>query len=69
MFRKFIYVIVFTSFLVILSGCVAEGEDRAYDHPEQIEQMDGFEGLTDEEINQKLIEQADQMEVVPDKTN
>ena len=26
-----------------------------------------YEGLSDEEINQKLIEEADRMEVVPDK--
>ena len=33
------------------------------------DQLDGLDGLSDEEVNRKLIEWADEQEVVPDKVN
>ena len=39
------------------------------DDPEEIEQVDNLEGLTDAEINQILIDRANEQEIVPDKTN
>lgn len=32
-----------------------------------MEYIEGYEGLTEEEINQRLIEEADKAEAVPDK--
>ncbi|MBR1692367.1 MAG: hypothetical protein IJ711_06275 [Lachnospiraceae bacterium] len=48
-----------------LGGCGNSNDD--YDESE-LQQMEGYEGMSDEEINKKLIEEADKMEVLPDKT-
>lgn len=60
--RKIILTILFV-FLFALGGC---GEESEQDNT-QVEQLDGYEELSDEETNQKLINEADEKEVVPDK--
>lgn len=58
-----VFLIAVLLFAFASSGCSANsgGENT------QLEQIEGYEGLSDEETNQKLIQEADQMEVVPDK--
>ena len=53
--------------MTALAGCGTESSSTANDL-DSVEQIEGYEGLSEEETNQKLIEEADKMEVVPDKT-
>lgn len=55
---------VMTIGMALCTGC--QGSNNDYDESE-LEYLEGYEGLSDEETNQKLIEEADKMEVVPDK--
>lgn len=50
--------------IIMLCGCA--GTNDQYENSEDIEQIEGYEGLKDEQINQKLIEECDKIEVVPD---
>lgn len=59
-----ILMLVMTIGMALCTGC--QGDSNNYDESE-IEYLEGYEGLSDEETNQKLIEEADKMEVVPDK--
>lgn len=53
--------------IMILTACGSE--EISYDNDlNTMEYIEGYEGMSDEEINQKLIEEARKMEVVPDKT-
>lgn len=54
-------------FMMLLEGC-GKSDNSAENDLNSIEQIEGYEGLSEEETNQKLIEEADKMEVVPDKT-
>lgn len=60
-------VIVTMLVMITLAGCAKES-DSTGDDLNTMEHVEGYEGLSEEEINQKLIEEADKMEVVPDKT-
>lgn len=53
--------------MMALSGCGKESSP-AEDDMNSIEQIEGYEDLSEEETNNKLIEEADKMEVVPDKS-
>ena len=52
--------------MMVLTACGNDG-GTAEEDLNTMEYIEGYEGLSDEEINQKLIEEADRMEVVPDK--
>ncbi len=53
--------------MAVLTACGKESGSTENDL-DSVEHMEGYEGLSEEETNQKLIEEADKMEVVPDKT-
>lgn len=53
--------------MMALAGCEKESNSAGNDL-DSVEQIEGYEGFSEEETNQKLIEEADKMEVVPDKT-
>lgn len=51
---------------ISLFGCGAT--DNSQNDDNQMEYRESYEGLSEEETTQKLIEEADRTEVVPDKT-
>ena len=56
--------------ILLLNGCSSQSEygEEYGDGLNDVEYLEGYEGLSDEETTQKLIEEADKMEIVPDKT-
>ncbi len=73
---KRLVVIGLMIFMFALCGCkekdnVSENKPSKNNTAEELntmEQLEGYEGLSDEEITQKMIEEADKIQVVPDKT-
>lgn len=53
--------------MMALAGCGKESSSSE-DDLNSMEQIEGYEDLSEEETNNKLIEEADKMEVVPDKS-
>ena len=53
--------------MMALAGCGKESAP-ANEDLSKMEEVEGFDNLSEEEANKKLIEEADKMEVVPDKT-
>ncbi|MDE6312308.1 MAG: hypothetical protein K2M46_01595 [Lachnospiraceae bacterium] len=51
---------------ISLFGCGAADNNENADN--EMEYLEGYEGLSQEETTQKMIEEADKLEVVPDKT-
>lgn len=51
---------------ISLFGCGTADNNQSTDS--EMEYLEGYEGLSQEETTQKMIEEADKLEVVPDKT-
>lgn len=66
--KKKVVLAMATLLLVMaFAGCEKESQPIK-DDLSSIEEVEGYENLSEEEANQKLIEEVNEMEVVPDKT-
>lgn len=66
--KKIFAILLFSTLL--LSACSSQDDNYGETYGDglnDIEYIEGYEGLSDEETTKKLIEEADKMEVVPDK--